>query len=77
VPFTISEDTEFNYQPGDFVYIPGIRQAILDGKEEIDAQVVTADEIKPIKLYFKNLTPTERQILADGCLMNYYANQKK
>lgn len=77
VPFTISEDTEFNYQPGDFVYIPGIRQAVLDGKEEIDAQVITADEIKPIKLYFKNLTPTERQILADGCLMNYYANQKK
>lgn len=40
------------------------------------AKVITkAGEIKDIKLYFKNLTPVERQILADGCLMNYYANQ--
>ena len=37
VPFTISKDTEFQYEVGDMVFVPGIRQAILDGKEEIDA----------------------------------------
>ena len=77
VPFTISKDTPFDYVAGDFVYVPGLRQAILDGKEEIEAQVITASEIKPIKLYFKNLTADERQILADGCLMNYYASNHK
>jgi aconitate hydratase len=56
--------------------VPGIRQAILDGKEEIDAKVITKDGVKPIHLYFKNLTADERQILADGCLMNYYKNRK-
>ena len=73
VPFTIEKDVKFDYLPGDYVFIPGIRKAMLDGKEEIEAQVVTKDGITPIKLYFKNLTEAERHILADGCLMNYYA----
>lgn len=78
VPFTIDKDTDFDYQSGDYVFIPGIRKAILNGDEEIMAKVITRDgELKDIKLYFKNLTPVERQILADGCLMNYYANQNK
>ena len=75
VPFTLDPETKIDYVAGDFVYVPGIRQAILDGKEEIMAKVITADAVKDIKLYFKNLTADERQILADGCLMNYYASQ--
>ena len=77
VPFTIAKETEFNYVPGDFVFIPGLREAILGGKEEIDAKVITADGVKDIHLFFQNLTADERQILADGCLMNYYAAQNK
>ncbi len=77
VPFTISKDTPFDYVPGDYVFIPGIREAILSGKEEADAKVITQDGVKDIKLHFANLTADERQILADGCLMNYYAAQKK
>ena len=77
VPFTIDKDTAFDYQPGDMVFIPGIREAILGGKEEIDAKVITADGVKDIHLLFTNLTADERQILADGCLMNYYAAQNK
>lgn len=78
VPFTIDKATGFDYQTGDYVFIPGIRKAILNGDEEIMAKVITRDgELKDIRLYFKNLTPVERQILADGCLMNYYANQNK
>ena len=76
VPFTIDADTEFPYVAGDFVYVPGIRQAILSGKEEIEASVISADGIRPIRLYFRNLTEAERNILADGCLMNYYAARK-
>ncbi len=76
VPFTIAPETTFAFQPGDKVFIPGIREAILEGKEEIDAQVITANGVQPIHLFFQNLTATERQILADGCLMNYYKNLK-
>ena len=77
VPFTISPETPFPWTPGDFVFVPGIREAILGGKEEIDAQVITAGgKVSPIHLYFTNLTGDERQILADGCLMNYYKNHR-
>lgn len=77
VPFTIAQETPFDYTAGDFVFIPGIREAILGGKEEIDAKVITANGVKDIHLFFQNLTADERQILADGCLMNYYAAQRK
>ena len=76
VPFTIAPETAFDFQPGDKVFIPGIREAILEGKEEIDAQVITANGVQPIHLFFQNLTANERQILVDGCLMNYYKNLK-
>ena len=77
LPFTIDKETPFNYESGDYVFVPGIRKAILEGKEEAMAKVITKDGVHDIKLHFSNLTPTERQILADGCLMNYYAAQKK
>ena len=76
VPFTIAPETAFDYKPGDFVFVPGIREAILSGKEEIDAKVITASGVSDIHLYFNNLTPVEREILADGCLMNYYMTHK-
>lgn len=77
VPFTISKDTAFDYQPGDMVYVPGIRKAIMEGKEEIDAKVITKNGIEDLHLYFQNLTNDERIILCEGCLMNYYASQNK
>ena len=77
VPFTIAPDTPFDYQTGDHVFVPGIREAILSGKEQIDAKVITAQGVKDIRLFFTNLTQDERTILAEGCLMNYYAAQKK
>ena len=76
VPFTIAPETKFEYNPGDFVFVPGIREAIVSGKEEIDAKVITADSVKDIHLFFQNLTPDEREILAQGCLMNYYKSKK-
>lgn len=77
MPFTLAQGTEFNYEVGDMVFIPGIRQAVLDGKEEIDAKVISKNGVKDIHLYFQNLTQNERTILTDGCLMNFYANQNK
>ena len=78
VPFTMDPDKAFDYEVGDYVYIPGIREAILGGAEETDAIVLRAKDGSkhPLHLYFRNLTVAEREILADGCLMNYYKNQK-
>ena len=74
LPFTIDKSTAFDYEPGDFVYVPGIRDAVMNGKEEIPAKVITKKGVTDITLYIKGLTDDEKQILVDGCLMNYYAN---
>ena len=76
VPFTIAPETPFDYNDGDLVFVPGIRKAILAGAEEIDGIVLSGKKATPIHLFFQNLTAAERQILADGCLMNYYKNQQ-
>ena len=77
VPFTLDSGTPFNYEVGDYVFVPGIREAILGGAEQVEARVITRDgHSAPITLYFRNLTEDEREILADGCLMNYYKNRK-
>ena len=76
VPFTIDKDTPFEYETGDYVFVPGIRKAILGGEEQAEARVITKNgRCIPILLHFENLTPEEREILADGCLMNYYKNR--
>ncbi|MDT3366606.1 MAG: hydratase [Bacteroidota bacterium] len=76
VPFTIAPDTPFDYNDGDLVFVPGIRKAILAGDEEIDGIILSGKKATPIHLFFQNLTAAERQILADGCLMNYYKNNQ-
>ena len=73
VPFTLPEGAEFTYDVGDWVYVPGIKQAILAGKEEFAAKVVTKDGVKDITLLCKGLTDNDKLILQEGCLMNYYA----
>ena len=73
LPFTLAEGAEFPYEVGDYVFVEGIRQAIIDGKEEFAAKVVKADgTVENITLYVKGLTEDEKEIILDGCLMNYY-----
>ena len=58
------------------MFVPGIREVILSGGEEVGAFVITADAVVPIRLHLGSLTADEREILADGCLMNYYKNRR-
>ena len=78
LPFTLDKDTPFDYQPGDCVFVPGIRQAIESGCEDIPAKVLLANGgVEDITLHVKGLTPDEQEIILDGCLMNYYAARNK
>ncbi len=73
MPFTLDANEKFEYEQGDFVFIPDIRQKIEKGIEEFPAKVVTKQgEVKDITLYIKGLTEDEKQIILDGCLINYY-----
>ena len=76
MPFTIDEGVAFDYSAGDYVYVPGIRAAIESGARDVAAQIVTKTGCTPITLHLPELTQEERQILLEGCLMNYYAAQR-
>ena len=66
--------TSFDYAPGDCVFVPGIRQAIENGIEDIPARVIRTDgAVEGLMLHVKGLTDDEKEIILDGCLMNYYA----
>jgi aconitate hydratase len=74
LPFTIDEGTPFDYESGDCVFVPGVRAAIAAGQEDIPAKVIRADgTVEEILLHVRGLTRDEKDILLDGCLMNYYA----
>ena len=77
IPFTIDREQGVEFSVGDRVFIPGARSGILEGREEFDALLISGDSEKKIKLYCSGLTPEERKILTDGCLINYYAEKIK
>ncbi|MBR2021731.1 MAG: hydratase [Clostridia bacterium] len=78
LPFTIDENEKFEYNEGDFVFVPDVRKKIEKGTEEFDAKVIKASgEVCDIKLYVKGLTDDEKEIILDGCLMNYYKKNNK
>ncbi len=73
LPFTLADGTVFPYEEGDYVFVEGIREAIVNGKEEFAAKVVRKDgTTEDITLYVKGLTEDEKEIILCGCLMNYY-----
>ncbi len=77
VPFTLDAETPFAYQPGDCLYVPGLRAAIAAGQENMKAYVLKADgTTDEIPVHVAGLTPEERQIILDGCLMNYYRSNR-
>ncbi len=73
VPFTIDKSEAFDYTDGDWIYVPGIRQKILDGEDTFNGKVITKDGVQDITLNCKGLSDDDKLILTEGCLMNYYA----
>ena len=73
VPLLVKDGGAFAL--GDYVFVPGIRKAILEGAKEFAAYVVKPDgTVNKVSVSTGDLTPDERQIIADGCLINYYRN---
>ncbi len=72
-PLLVEDAADFALE--DYVFVPGIRKAVLEGAKAMDAYVVKPDgTVKKVSVSTGDLTPDERQIIADGCLINYYRN---
>ena len=72
-PFLV-EDPEV-FALGDYIFVPGLRSAILENRAQIKAYAVDKDgNVKEFTVSTGDLTEAERQIITDGCLINYYKN---
>ena len=71
LPFLIPAG-DLPFKNGDYLFVPAIRQAIIDKTEEIQAYVVKDGQMQPFTLQLGALTDDERDIILKGCLINYY-----
>lgn len=77
LPFTIDEGTAFHYEEGDCVFVPDVRAKVTAGDTDFPAKVIRANgTVEDLMLHINGLTEDEKQIILDGCLMNYYANRQ-
>lgn len=65
-------DCKTEYKKGDIVVIENIRDTLLQGKSEFNAYLVRGGKTESIVLKIGALTDSEKQIILDGCLINYY-----
>ena len=70
LPFLI-EAGELPFKNLDYIFLPGIKQAVIDKKEVIDAYVVKDGALNKFEMKLGELTDEERQIILKGCLINY------
>ena len=74
LPFHLKgEPTGFGV--GDWIYVPGIREALEGDLDQIRAWVLKEQGPVELALYIKPLTQEEKEIIKAGCLINY--NRKK
>ena len=72
IPF-LYDKNDFNV--GDLIYIENVKQGIEKGIGEFKA-IVLGNKKREITLKLDYLTPNEREIILQGCLINFYKNEK-
>ena len=70
LPFTIKKG-DLPFKNKDYIFVPEIRKAVEDKLTSIPAYVVN-EGMKEITLTLGELTDDEREIILEGCLINYY-----
>ena len=75
LPFLIPAGS-LPFKNGDYLFVPDIRKAVESREDVITAYVVGDEELTGFELRLGQLTDDEREIILDGCLINYYRNHK-
>ncbi|MBP5265289.1 MAG: hydratase [Lachnospiraceae bacterium] len=71
LPFTIAEG-QLPFANGDYLFVPNVQEAIRSKQTTIEAYVVKDNALHRFDLQMGALTDDEREIILDGCLINYY-----
>ena len=75
LPFIIDKG-DLPFANGDYLFIPGVREAVINKASEFKAYVVKEDGMKEFTLKMGELTDDEREIILKGCLINYNRIEK-
>ena len=76
LPFLTDTDHEhLPFRNSDYIFVPDVRKAVEEKADVIKAYVV-GDDLTEIDLRLGDLTDAERQIILDGCLINYYKAER-
>ncbi|MCR5117927.1 MAG: hydratase [Lachnospiraceae bacterium] len=70
LPFLI-KDGELPFKNLDYIFVPGIKEAVKDKKDVIKAYAVKNGSLNEFDLTLGELTDEEREIILKGCLINY------
>ena len=70
LPFLIPEG-KLPFRKGDFIFVPEIRKAVEEGSREVRALAV-GETVTEFTLGLGEMTEDEREIILQGCLINYY-----
>ena len=76
IPFTADPSVINELDRNDYIYIPGMKTKFVNGEKTIIAKVIGENKNKEIELRLNDVTEEERQVILDGSLINFYANQK-
>ncbi len=72
LPFIYNgDDKELPFANDDYIFIPGIADIIRDKKESCKAYVIKEESLIECEFELGRLTDDERDIILDGCLINY------
>ena len=75
LPLLVPEG-DLPFANGDYIFIPEIKKAVTDKAEKITAYVVRDGKLTPFEVTMGDLTDAEREIITEGCLINYYRSGK-
>lgn len=76
LPFIIDKG-QLPFDKLDYIFVPEVRKAIEENKSEMKAFVMKENILKEFTLRIGELTEEERQIILDGCLINYNCTEHK
>ena len=80
LPFITNDESLFigGLEKGDRIFIKGIRASIENGENSVKAEIYGKEgKKKDVMLSLGDITDSERKVLLEGCLMNYYKSENK
>ena len=75
LPFVVGKGA-LPFKNKEYVFVPGIREAVAEKADVIIAYAIAGTSVTEFEMTLGDLTDHEREIILDGCLINYNRTDK-